>query len=516
MTLAYLRITNNTGVLNSPGPAADVPLVDLGYVVPSTASNWVISEQFSPEELQNSADLKDAVSTSLLVAQVNLDGVWTTVAAGDYNGDDVYAAYANIYEITNTIDNQRLVNDSDCSDTTAGKAQLHKHDARYYTESEMASTTNGSSGASLVATYSAGWTAFTGVNVQLALNAIDALFELIDLDYAYSHDPDGVLNVDDLNKNLDLRSDNVNDILVSRKSGVNIQTVVNFDVSANFLYLGAQPVTGLARVDVQVLSNLFVDGNIQFTGTITDTTVDEQNITNAAMHLRSGATTAADAFIYVERGTAATDASLKWNEGTQRWKAGLQSSEETIALLEHNEVVTGVWEFQGSAATDPSLYLTQKTVAASTKLGTSTQIPFEVINGQLATYDKTNSRNKWLSVSRNTVSFLGRDHDKNIDEYLRIGGGFVSSKTGFRVPQACTILSITLESASATAWTAKVQRNYNTAVDLLTKATGGARGVQDTTLNVDLAAGDTLMVYMQSSGVSIDRPIVTIEYAYRY
>lgn len=501
--MAYLRISN-------PG-LVDIELADLGYTVAGSTSNFLISDQFAVEDLQNSIDLIAAVQAGDLTAQVNLDGTWTSVAAADFDGEDVYAAFANIYEIVNTVDNQRLVNGSDCSSATA----LHIHDARYFTETELGSVTNGSSGASLIGTYAGAWTHITGANVQAALDSVDsALTTMVTLDTAYTNDTDGIMNVNGTTKPLNLQSNNVNDLIMSRKSGTDIQDLLRADVSASELVLGSAAVGVLAKATVHVVTDLVVDGNVTFTGTITDTTVSHLDVTNAAITLREGAITDADAALNVKRPVAGTDADLLWDEAADRWKAGVVGSEQTIALLERNEVVTGIWEFQGAAATDPSFYLTQKAAAASTNLGTSTQVPFEVINGQLATYDKTNSRNKWLSVARHSAVFSGRDNDKNKNEYLRIGGAFVSNKTGFRVAQACTLVSITLESGGAVAWTARVRKNY-LAADITTKATGGARGIQDTTLNVDLAAGDTIQVYLDSGSNDVDRPNVVLEYAYK-
>ena len=510
--MSYLRITNITG----PEYPVPVELADLGYTVAFDATNFVISNQFSPEDLQNSADLIAAVRASLLKAQVNLDGAWVDVAALDFDGEDVYAAFANIYEIVNTIDNQRLVDGSDCSDTTDDQLELHNHDQRYYTKGQLNSTTDGSSGASLIGTFDGDWTSITGDTVQAALDSIDATIQGYDLDDAYDNDADGILHVDGATKPLDLRSDGVNDISISRKVLTAYQQALLLDVSGNMLYLGAGADGALAAIDVTIPTNLTVNGNITFSGTITDTTVNEVNVTNASIMLRDGAINGADAYIYVERGATGADADLMWDESAERWKAGEVGTEETIALLERDEVVTGVWEFQGGAATEPNMYFTNKAAAPTTNLGAAGQYPVSLINGQLAVYDKSNSRNKFLSVARFKAEFSGRDHDKNKNEYLRTNGAFTSNKTGYRLNQAVTLVSITLESGGAVAWSAKVRKNYNELVDIAVKATGGARGVQDNTLNVDLGAGDTIQVFMDSAGLEIDRPNVILEYAYKY
>ena len=506
--MAYLRISN-------PG-LADVVLADLGYTVAGSASNFLISDQFAVEDLQNSFDLIAEVQAGNLTAQVNLDGTWTSVAAADFDGEDVYAAFANIYEIVNTVDNQRLVNGSDCSTATA----LHHHDSRYYTESELNSFVLGSSGAGLIGVDDSTWEILLGHDVWTVFNNLDTWLQTgNDLDQVYHNDTDGILNVDKLGQPLEFRSDDVNDISITRGRnigyGLDLQHFLLADVSGNELVLGAMATGSLAKIDVHVLTDLYVDGNIVFTGSITDTTVSELQVTDANIMLRNGAVTDANASLSVFRPVAAVNADLLWDENAKRWKAGTIGTEQTIALLERNEIVTGVWEFQGAAATDPNMYLTNKAAAPTTQLGSANQYPVSLINGQLAVYDKSNSRNKFLSVARYQAVFSGRDHDNNKDEYLRTNGAFVSNKTGFRVTQACTIVAITLESAGATAWTARVRKNY-LAANIASKATGGARGVQDITLNVDLAAGETMQVFLDSAGVNIDRPNVIVEYAYKY
>jgi len=501
--MSYLRV--NSG-------AAAVVLTDLGYTVPATTTNYVISTQFGVEDLQNSADLKAAIILGAagggLDAEVNLDGTWTAVVGSSFDGNDVYAAYANIYEITNTVDNQRLVNGSDCSSVT----QLHHHDARYFTETELGAT----GGADLIGVDDTLWTFLTGPTVQDALDSIDIAIASFDLDDVYTNDVDGIMNVNGSigygQKNLNLKSNNVNDILISRTNITNTQNALLFDVSADTLYLGAPAAGALAAIDVHVYTNLIVDGNVTFTGTITDTTVNNMNVTNAAITLRDGAVAGANANIYVERGATGADASLLWDEAVQRWKAGLDTTEQTIALLERNEIVTGIWEFQGGAVTDPSFYLTQKTAAATTNLGSSAQIPFEVINGQLASYDKTNSRNKFLSVSRQYVTFGGRDSTKTTNEYLR-NALFTSNEASTKLIQNATLVGISVNTAEAETWIARVRRN-GVVTNLYSKSLTGSAGTQDATLNVNFDVGDVVQVYCE--GTDVNRPLVVLEFAYRY
>jgi hypothetical protein len=504
--MSYFRVSSG---------ATDVVLADLGYTVPASTTNWVMSNQFGPEDMQNSADLKAAIiltaASGGLDCAVNLDGSWVAVVGATFDGNDIYAAYANIYEIVNTVDNQRLVDGSDCSSAT----QLHIHDARYFTETELGAST-APSGASLIGFDPTLLIYITATNVQDAIEQVDAAIASFDLDDVYTNDVDGIMHVNGTTKPLDLRSNNVNDILISREQnigyGLEIQNGLQLDVSANELKLGALAGTHFAQLDVRVLSDLYVDGNIIFVGSITDTTVSELNVTDANILLRTNATTGADAAVQVERGSSGADANLRWNETAGRWMAGLVGTDYTIALLEVDEIVTGVWEFQGGASTEPSFYLTQKAAAPSTNLGTANQIPLSVINGQLATYDKTNSRNKFLSVSRQYITFGGRDNSKTTNEYLR-NALFTSNESSSRLIQNSTLVGISVDTAEAETWIARVRRN-GVATNLYSESLTASAGTQKATLNVNFDVGDVVQLYCEGSDVN--RPLVVLEFAYRY
>lgn len=504
--MSYFRVSSG---------ATDVVLADMGYTVPASTTNFVMSNQFGPEDMQNSADLKAAIILGALAGgldcQVNLDGTWTAVLGSSFDGNDIYAAYANIYEIVNTVDNQRLVDGTDCSSAT----QLHHHDARYFTESELGAATT-PSGASLIGFDDTGLIFIDGLTVQEAISDLDAAISSFDLDDVYTNDVDGIMHVNGTTKSLDLRSNNVNDVIISREQdigyGMDVQSALVFDVSANELKLGHVAVDSLAQVDVRVLTDLYVDGNITFVGSITDTTVNELNVTDANILLRTNATTGADAAVEVERGASGADANLRWDELAQRWKAGFIGTDYTIALLEVDEVVTGVWEFQGGASTEPNFFLTQKSAAPSTNLGTSTQIPFSVINGQLATYDKTNSRNKFLSVSRQYITFGGRDSTKTTNEYLR-NALFTSNESSTKLIQNATLVGISVNTAEAETWIARIRRN-GVATNLHSESLTASAGTQKATLNVDFNVGDVIQIYCE--GTDVNRPLVVLEFAYRY
>lgn len=482
--------------------SASVNLADLGYTVTHPAVNEILSNQFSVTDLTNSSDLVAAVIAGSITAQVNLDGTWTSVVAGSFSSDEIVAAHENIWEIVNTSNNQELVNNSDTS--------LHNHDTMYYTKTQIGQVA-GATGSDLLGDDDNYTNLNPSTTTQKAFNeSVDAKFGSFDLDTAYDNDTDGILNVDGVTKPLILRSNDVNDVVIDRKLVSDIQDVLRADVSADELLLGSAAVGALAKVTVRVLTDLVVDGNFTFTGTVTDTTVNNLNVTNANITLREGAVTDADASFAVNLPVGGIDADLLWDNTSARWKAGLIGTEKTIALLEASEIVTGVWDFQGASSTNPNMYFTNKAAAPTVALGAAGQVPLSVINNIPAYYDKTNSRNKWLSMYRETFFFTGRDSANNSNEYASTVGAFKSNNSGIRLSVPMTLLSISVQTTGAETWIAEVRKN-NSATVLASLSVTAAAGDQVTTLNVDFVAGDDIQVYI--NGTSVDRPSIKLVFA---
>jgi len=502
--MGYFRVTSGV---------AAVPIPDLGITIPA-ASSVVLSDQFSINDMYLSADLESLIIASTLAVEIDYGTGYASVAAVDYTNRDALAAFLNVYEITNENNNEKLVNNSEVNSAGPGGVPLHKHDARYYTQTQDAATSNGSSGATLIGVYSGSFVYILGSpgSVQAALNAIDTALGAVTLDGVYINDSDGILNVNGSSKPLIFRSDNVNAVQIQRKSGADIQTLLNAIPGATpSLQLGALVAGALGQVDVRVLSNLIVDGNVTFTGTITDTTVNNLNVTNVKITLSNNATVGANAFIQVQRGSSGNPGSLKWNESTTRWQAGIDTIEQTIALVERNEVITGVWELQGSVSTDPSLYLTDKASAPSTQLGTSTQIGIASIGNIPAIYDK--SRSKWIGFSRHWMTFTGRDSASNKAEYARIGL-FTSNESSIRLLRNTVLIGMSIQTSGNATWTARVRSN-GSVTNLASLAATAAAGAKTTALNVDFNADDVVQVYIDSTS-NVNRPVIELEFAPRF
>jgi hypothetical protein len=497
--MSFIRVTE-------PNVAA-TPLDDLGITL-AQASVTVLTDQFTIQDLYVSADLEAAIIGGDLTVEIDYGTGYTTVSAGDYTNRDALGAFLNIYELTNENNNEDLVDGSEVNASGPLAAPLHIHDARYYTETEI----SGTGGAGLVGDDNSGWSVLSGTTVQATFDAIDTLFGSFDLDNVYTNDSDGILNVNGSGKDLDFKSDNTNDIIMSRTDTTTHQNFLESVVASDELVLGALVSGLLAQMDVRILSDLIVDGNITFTGTITDTTVNELNVTNAKILLRDGAAAGADASIEVERGSTGADACILWNETIDRWQAGIVGDKKTIAFIDGDEDIAGVWCF-GGGATEPDLCLLEKAATPTTNLGAAGEIPMAMLpNGLLAIYDKSNSRNKFLSVQREFMVFTGRNNANNTNEYARVGE-IPSNNSGNRVIKNATIIGMSIQTKGNETWTAEIRKNGVVTV-ITSLAAAAASGAQVATLNVDIDAGDEIQCFI--NGTAVDRPIIKVELAYRF
>ncbi|HUV91826.1 MAG TPA: hypothetical protein VMV80_01960, partial [Anaerolineales bacterium] len=217
-----------------------------------------------------------------------------------------------------------------------------------------------------------------------------------------------------------------------------------------------------------------------------------------------------------ERGSTGPDACVNWNETTDRWQQGIVGTKSTIPGIENDEDIEGVWCFGGVDDTEPDICLVEKNDAAppTANLGGAGEVPMAMMeNGLMAIYDKSNSRNKWLSVQRNWMYFTGRDNANNSNEYARSVGTFTSNQTGIRLIRKSTLVGMSIQTNGVETWTAEVRKNGTVTVQASLVATAVA-GNQTGTLNVDFDAGDEIQVYV--NGSMIDRPVIKLEFAYRF
>lgn len=121
------------------------------------------------------------------------------------------------------------------------------------------------------------------------------------------------------------------------------------------------------------------------------------------------------------------------------------------------------------------------------------------------------SRGKTLSTTR--AIFTGGYYGLNQDSrYLRVDGVTTAVDQGLLITRDATITAMWAKSRSIGSWTHEVRRN-GVPITLASVPVISSIG-NDTTMSVDLDAGDILQFYM--SGVGVDHPIVGVEIAWRY
>lgn len=171
--------------------------------------------------------------------------------------------------------------------------------------------------------------------------------------------------------------------------------------------------------------------------------------------------------------------------------------------LAQDETVSGMWTFDPTTATDPSIVLAPRAAAPSTNLADGA---LAHVDGILYTYDAT--RSKWLSVDR--VKWVAGRNANATNIFLRGPDGIAQSTTGYRIPRDGTITALWAQTRVAESWTLEIRRSGAVIASL---AIAAADGGQDTTINVDVSAGDELS--MRCNGTNIGRPVGSFEVAWR-
>jgi len=170
-------------------------------------------------------------------------------------------------------------------------------------------------------------------------------------------------------------------------------------------------------------------------------------------------------------------------------------------------VDTGAVKLDATTGTDAPIELTELSALPTTNLAAG---QLAVKGGILCVYDST--RSKWLSVQRMFVAF-GYD-GKAKDQYLRFfGGGATSNNSGLRMARNATIVSLSGQFDTSGTGTFHIRKN-DVATNIASLAVTAALGNQDTTINVDLSAGDFLQNYFEAS-TSCDEPQILVEIAWR-
>ena len=168
---------------------------------------------------------------------------------------------------------------------------------------------------------------------------------------------------------------------------------------------------------------------------------------------------------------------------------------------------SGAVKIDVGAATNAPIEITEKASLPTTGLAAG---QLAVKGGLLFVYDST--RSKWLSVERMYLVFGRKGQTSN--QYLPFGGGNLpSNNSGLRIPRdACVVAMSGQLDASGTA--NMRLRSNDSASNIATLAISAAVGAHDTTLNVNITAGDFLQMYSDNAS-AVEDPMVIVEIAYR-
>lgn len=164
-------------------------------------------------------------------------------------------------------------------------------------------------------------------------------------------------------------------------------------------------------------------------------------------------------------------------------------------------------KLDATSGSDAPLELTNLSSAPTTNLANG---QLAVVGGILYAYDST--RTKWLSVQRETFAFgrRGSSKDQWINHYA---GTLASNNSGLRVMRNATIVGLAGQLDGSGTCDMRIRKN-DVLVDITTLSIAAATGAQDTTIDVDLSAGDFLQCYIENS-TSVSDPMIVVEIAWR-
>lgn len=136
-------------------------------------------------------------------------------------------------------------------------------------------------------------------------------------------------------------------------------------------------------------------------------------------------------------------------------------------------------------------------------------------NSQGIVLFRDSSRNKDLSIDRETFSF-GIDH-RNITgkRWMKLIGSVIASTSGYKVPRDATITSMTVQSQNNIIQGRFNIRKNNSATNVYTGIITSNNEFINNNLNIDINGGDYIQLFMSILSGNVDFPVVTIEIAWR-
>jgi hypothetical protein len=168
----------------------------------------------------------------------------------------------------------------------------------------------------------------------------------------------------------------------------------------------------------------------------------------------------------------------------------------------------GAVKIDVGTASNAGLELTEKALLPTTGLAAG---QMAVRGGILYMYDS--SRNKFLSIEKDNLAFGRSGTSRN--QYLGFfgNGAFSSSTSGLRITRNSTITSISSQLSASGTCSFQIRKNDGS-VSIASQTITAAEGGHDTSLNIDVVAGDYLQCYISNTN-TVSNPMVLIELKYR-
>lgn len=135
------------------------------------------------------------------------------------------------------------------------------------------------------------------------------------------------------------------------------------------------------------------------------------------------------------------------------------------------------------------------------------------VNGILLFYD--NSRSKFLSISREVLTF-GIDHNNiNNSRWMMTTGTVNSNIVGYKIPRNATITSLTIQTKNlVTNCSFDILKNNLPSVETSISLTNESSKSIDN-IDIPLNTNDWIQAILNITSGSVDYPILSIELAWR-
>ena len=134
------------------------------------------------------------------------------------------------------------------------------------------------------------------------------------------------------------------------------------------------------------------------------------------------------------------------------------------------------------------------------------------INGIFLFYD--NSRNKYLSTSRESFSFGMNNRNISNDRWLTVISGIYSNLSGYRTYRNSTITSMSVQTQNSSDCIFHIRKNGVTS-NFSPISLNNEKGKSLDNLDINLDVNDYLQCFLEVNSGNVDYPVLLIELAWR-